>query len=236
MNSILIDNISIGYKNKTVAESLSATVKGGELTCLIGRNGLGKSTLLHSIAGAQKALTGRILLNVDGKEYDVDRTPGSKLARLVAVVLTEKIDVANMTAEDIVGMGRMPYTGFFGRLSDDDHKIVDEAMAKTGTTVFAKRDITTLSDGERQKVMIARAIAQQTPFILLDEPTAFLDYPSKVETLRLLSSMAHDTGRAIIVSTHDLDIALRLADRLLTIDNGLKDVSKTELNDFKDSL
>ena len=134
-----------------------------------------------------------------------------------------------MTVFDIVAMGRMPYTNFFGTLKDEDRKNVEEAMRTVGIAEFAMRDISTLSDGERQKVMIAKALAQQTPVIILDEPTAFLDYPSKVETMRLLHNLAADMGKIVIASTHDLDIAVRNADRLITIDGVLKDVDKEEL-------
>lgn len=245
MNEIIITNIAIGYKKKVVAKDLSATICGGALTCLIGRNGLGKSTLLRTLAGFQPALGGSITIRItdegvvekDGeagerlnvKDYDVASVSKATMSRLVAEVLTEKVDIVNMTVFDIVAMGRMPYTNFFGTLKDEDRKNVEEAMRTVGIADFAMRDISTLSDGERQKVMIAKALAQQTPVIILDEPTAFLDYPSKVETMRLLHNLAADMGKIVIASTHDLDIAVRNADRLITIDGVLKDVDKEEL-------
>lgn len=244
--------MSIGYGNKAITEGLTFVLKSGELTCLIGRNGLGKSTLLRTIAGFQRPMKGKIIGSFDkggsiekggfadkyskgesnsnkGKEYDLTHLSKQSLARLVAVVLTEKVDIANVTAYDVVGMGRMPYTGFFGKLRDDDKAVVRKALAMTGTSDFADRDIGELSDGERQKVMIARALAQETPVILLDEPTAFLDYESKTETFRLLQSLAHDMGKIVLASTHDLDIAVRFADRLITINQGIREIGIKQL-------
>lgn len=229
MNRIVLTKVSIGYEQKIVAGNLSAEFRGGKLTALIGRNGLGKSTLLKVLTGFLPPLSGAVSIDVDGHSYDVAHTSKNVLARLISVVLTDKPDVDHLTVEEVVGMGRMPYTGFFGGLHAADREIVAQAMASTGTTAFAHRDISELSDGERQKVMIARALAQQTPVMILDEPTAFLDYGSKVETLRLLQQMAHDNDEVILVSTHDLDIAARYADRLVTIDHGIRDISQEEL-------
>lgn len=233
MNGIIIENLTIGYRHKMVAEHVSATILCGQLTCLIGRNGLGKSTLLRTLAGFQPPLEGKIALEVGGRRYDLATTGKPTLARLVSVVLTEKVDMSNMTAADIVAMGRMPYTNFFGTLRTDDRKVVDKTMRMVGMEALARRDISTLSDGERQKIMIGRALAQQTPAMLLDEPTAFLDYPSKVETMSLLANLAHEMGKIIVASTHDLDIALRTADRLLTIDpqHGLVEIGKETLQE-----
>jgi iron complex transport system ATP-binding protein len=229
MNRIVLTKVSIGYEQKIVAGNLSAEFRGGKLTALIGRNGLGKSTLLKVLTGFLPPLSGSVSIDVDGHSYDVAHTSKNVLARLISVVLTDKPDVDHLTVEEVVGMGRMPYTGFFGGFHAADRQIVAQAMASTSTTAFAHRDISELSDGERQKVMIARALAQQTPVMILDEPTAFLDYGSKVETLRLLQQMAHDNDKVILVSTHDLDIAARYADRLVTIDYGIRDISQEEL-------
>ena len=137
-----------------------------------------------------------------------------QLSRLIGVVLTEKPDVRNMTVEELVGMGRSPYTGFWGTLSADDHRIVQEAVALVGIQSLCGRYIHTLSDGERQKVMITKALAQQTPIIYLDEPTAFLDFPSKVEIMQLLHRLAREQQKTVFLSTHDVELALQLADRL----------------------
>jgi len=138
----------------------------------------------------------------------------AQLSRLIGVVLTERPDVQNMSVRDMVSMGRSPYTGFWGRLTDEDNKFVSEAMKLAGITALEHRMFNTLSDGERQKVMIAKVLAQQTPVVLLDEPTAFLDFPSKVEMLRLLRRLAHDMQKIIFLSTHDVELALQLSDRL----------------------
>lgn len=231
MNEVRIEDVAIGYGKKVVAQGLTAVLHSGQLTCLIGRNGLGKSTFLRTIAGFQRPLKGKITGSFDkeGICYDLTRLSKQALSRLVAVVLTEKVDLANMTVREIVSMGRMPYTDFFGKLREEDEEIVTKAIEMTRITDLAKRDISTLSDGERQKVMIARALAQHTPVILLDEPTAFLDYESKVETMKLMQSLAHNMGKIIIASTHDLDIAVRYADRMITINGGIKEVDKTDL-------
>lgn len=229
---VRLDHVTIGYPGKVVAEALSGSIRSGQLTCLVGRNGLGKSTLLRTLAGFQQPLKGEVLWR-DGKVWrSLHNMTRSGLALLVSVVLTERPDVQQMTVAEVVGLGRMPYTGFFGTLSSADLKVVEEALSLVGISDFAPRMIDALSDGERQKVMIAKALAQQTPVVLLDEPTAFLDYPSKVEMMKLLRRLAAETGKAILLSTHDLQLALQLADRLLTIDQGLREMSKTELADY----
>lgn len=193
-----------------VAKDINATLMEGELTCLIGPNGIGKSTLLRTLSAFQPALSGSI--TIDGKQLET--LSDKEVSRHIGVVLTSKPDVQNITVTELVGLGRSPYTGFWGTLNENDREIVDESIAKTGIAHLSERMIQTLSDGERQKVMIAKALAQQTPVIYLDEPTAFLDYPSKVDMLLLLRQLAHETGKTIFLSTHDLELALQLADRL----------------------
>ena len=229
VNRIEINHLTIGYRHRKVAGDLTARLEGGCLMCLIGRNGLGKTTLLRTLAGFQPALSGEINLVIGEQSHRLDVLSRAHLSRLVSVVLTEKIDVTHITVNEMVGMGRMPYTGFWGRLADADRLVVAEALRDAGISSLAGRDFATLSDGERQKVMIAKAQAQQTPVVLLDEPTAFLDYPSKVHMMRLLAQMAHEGGKIVLLSTHDLDIALRHADRLLTMDDGLKPITKDAL-------
>ena len=228
-NRIEINHLTIGYRHRKVAGDLTARLEGGCLTCLTGCNGLGKTTLLRTLAGFQPALSGEVNLVIGDQSYRLDTLSRARLSRLVSVVLTEKTDVSHITVSEMVGMGRMPYTGFWGRLADADRLVVAEALRDAGISSLAGRDIATLSDGERQKVMIAKAQAQQTPVVLLDEPTAFLDYPSKVHMMRLLAQMAHEGGKIVLLSTHDLDIALRHADRLLTMDDGLKPITKDAL-------
>ena len=192
---IILDDVATGYGRKAVAEHITAEIRSGELTCLIGPNGAGKSTLLRTLAGFLPALAGRVMLA--GKPLS-DYTP-KELARLVSIVLTANSDIPNLSAGDVVALGRSPYTGFWGTLGDDDRKIVDEALRLTATEHLRHRMINTLSDGERQKVMIAKALAQQTPVILLDEPTAFLDFPSKISMMRLLRNLAHDLGKTVFL-------------------------------------
>lgn len=218
MNSqqtIIIRQLSIGYRlhtrqQKVVSENMNASLLTGQMTCLIGTNGAGKSTLMRTLAGFQKPLAGEVLLQGRNmNEYD-DR----ELARLIGVVLTERVDVNNMTVTEMVALGRSPYTGFWGRLNDEDRQIVADSIRLVGISHLAGRMIQTLSDGERQKVMIAKALAQQTPVILLDEPTAFLDYPSKVEVMQLLKRLSREADKTILLSTHDLELALQMADTL----------------------
>lgn len=216
MRYVELRGLSIGYSGHVVAEGLAAQLRAGELTCLIGRNGTGKSTLLKTVAGLLPPLGGDIMVVDDGKESPL------LTQRDIAVVLTERINIQGMRVRDMVGLGRSPYTGFFGVLRERDNEIVTEAMKLAGLPPeqYAHRLINEISDGEKQKAMIAKAIAQQTPVILLDEPTAFLDYPSKEETMLMLRSLAHEQGKAILISTHDLDVAQRTTDAAWYFDNG----------------
>lgn len=207
----ILQSLSIGYSHKVIAADINAQIKGGELTCLIGRNGTGKSTLMRTLAGFLKPLGGSALL--DGR--DVGRLSPAERSHLISVVLTDRVDIDGMRVKDLVSVGRQPYTGFFGKMSSDDEEVVNKAIADVGMTDFAGRQVNSLSDGERQKVMIAKALAQETPVILLDEPTAFLDYPSKKEMFQMLSQLCHEQGKAALVSTHDLDIALPIADSVI---------------------
>ena len=228
MNTVVLKNLSIGYtqkgNEKVVAQGLNATINSGELTCLLGCNGVGKSTLLRTLSAFQPALGGDIMLNSDGSLHPLTSYTDKELSRMIGIVLTEKPDVRNMTIEDLVGMGRSPYTGFWGTLSADDKQIVADAIRMVGIEPLRGRMIHTLSDGERQKVMIAKALAQQTPIIYLDEPTAFLDYPSKVEMMQLLRRLAHEQQKTIFLSTHDVELALQLSDCLWLMESNLLSV------------
>jgi iron complex transport system ATP-binding protein len=216
--TIKIQNLSIGYvgKNdvKIVAKDITATIYSGELTCLLGANGVGKSTLLRTLSAFQPKLEGEIF--IEGKE--ISEFTDKQLSHVISVVLTEKPDIRNMTVEELVGLGRSPYTGFWGTLTKDDLAIVNKAIHLVGIDALQGRMIQTLSDGERQKVMIAKALAQETPVIYLDEPTAFLDYPSKVEMMQLLFKLSRETDKTIFLSTHDLELALQIADKLWLMD------------------
>jgi len=222
--SVTLNDLSIGYKNKqgtrVVAEHITANIRRGCLTCLLGENGVGKSTLLKTLSAFQSQLSGSIC--IQGRELSVYSE--RELARTIGIVLTEKPDVQQMTAMELVEMGRAPYTGFWGRLNDEDRKACEEAMRLIDISHLKNRLIETLSDGERQKVMIAKALAQQTPIIYLDEPTAFLDYPSKVDMLLLLSRISRETQKTVFLSTHDLELALQMADEiwLMTRSNGIQ--------------
>ena len=218
--TIELRNLSIGYQTKhgikTVATDINGTIRSGELTCLLGANGVGKSTLLKTLSSFQPKTGGEILL--EGKE--LSEYNDKQLSRLIGVVLTEKPEVRNMTVRELVSLGRSPYTGFWGTCSKDDLQVVDEAIAMVGIEPLKKRMVHTLSDGERQKVMIAKALAQQTPVIYLDEPTAFLDYPSKVEVLQLLCRISREANKVIFLSTHDVELALQMADTIWLMTKG----------------
>lgn len=224
--SITIEKLKIGYGEQIVAENLNARFAEGELTCLLGPNGIGKSTLLRTMMALQKPLGGNIFY----KNKKISDMPQSEIAKLISIVLTEKPDVDNMTVEEIVGMGRNPYTGFWGTLSADDKKIVAEVIETVGMSKYLKTPISQLSDGERQKIMTAKALAQSTPIMLLDEPTSFLDFQSKVEIMSLLRNLAHDMNKTIILSTHDLTLAQRMADKLWWMESTLEPISRNQLS------
>ncbi len=208
-------DLSIGYtlkgkNHKLVHDSLNLSLYAGEVTCLLGLNGAGKSTLLKTLCGFLPPLKGYVELM--GKPLSAYSQ--RDFSRLVGVVLTEKTNAGGITVREMVALGRQPYTGFFGRLREEDHRIVEESMAAVGITHKARNYVSELSDGERQKAMIAKALAQRCPIILLDEPTAFLDVTSRIETMTLLRKLALEQQKAILLSTHDLDLAIQLGDRL----------------------
>ena len=216
--TIQIESLSTGYRSKNnvtvVVHDINATINGGELTCLLGPNGAGKSTLLRTLSAFLPPVKGEItIMGRNLRDYS-DR----ELAKTIGVVLTEKTDLRNMTVEDLIGLGRSPYTGFWGTLHKQDREIVDRAIEMVGIEPLRGRMIHTLSDGERQKVMIAKALAQETPVIFLDEPTAFLDFPSKVEIMQLLHNLSRTTGKTIFLSTHDLELALQISDTIWLLD------------------
>lgn len=217
-NTIHIKDLSIGYPGKgevkVVAEHINAGINSGELTCLLGANGIGKSTLLRTLSAFQPKLGGEIC--IQGKE--IEQYKDKDLSMAISVVLTEKCEVRNMTVTELVGLGRTPYTGFWGTLDEDDKRIVERSISLVKIEKLADRMVHTLSDGERQKVMIAKALAQETPIIFLDEPTAFLDFPSKVEMMQLLHRLSRQTNKTIFLSTHDLELALQIADKIWLMD------------------
>lgn len=221
--TIELQQLVIGYQakpdNKIVARYIDAEINEGELTCLLGANGVGKSTLLRTLSAFQEKLGGEIII----KGKPIRAYTDKQLAKVISVVLTEKCDIRNMSVTELIGLGRSPYTGFWGMLGKTDREEVAKAIALVKIEHLAQRMVYTLSDGERQKVMIAKALAQDTPIIYLDEPTAFLDFPSKVEMMKLLHQLSRETQKTIFLSTHDLELALQIADKIWLMDkrNGI---------------
>ncbi len=211
---IELRNFSIGYGERLLLENVNAAIETGQLTALIGRNGSGKSTLLRAIAGLNPRYSGEILL--DGK--DIRNLRPQELAKKIAFVNTERTRIANLRCEDVVAIGRAPYTNWIGRLQDVDREIVAQSLAAVGMSDYARRTMNTMSDGECQRIMIARALAQDTATILLDEPTSFLDMPNRYELVALLRRLAHDEGKCVLFSTHELDIAMLLCDSIALFD------------------
>lgn len=210
---IRFENLTLAYGRRTLIDSASADVPGGALTALVGRNGTGKSTLLRAIAGLGPIADGRIL--VGGRP--VDRLAPADMAATVSLVTTDKVRVANLRCRDVVALGRAPYTNWIGRMQQTDAQIVRRSLEAVGMEDYADRTMDRMSDGECQRIMIARALAQQTPVMLLDEPTAFLDMPNRYELCTLLRRLSRDEGKCILFSTHELDIALALCDAIALI-------------------
>ncbi|NJO81326.1 MAG: ABC transporter ATP-binding protein [Blastochloris sp.] len=207
--------VDIGYAaprraNRVIAQGLQLALRTGEVTCLLGPNGVGKSTLIRTLAGMQPPLRGYVELS----GVDITSLPLRDLAQRLSVVLTERVHVGNLSAYALVALGRHPYTDWSGRLTEHDEAVVRWAIESVGSTPLVQRQVDELSDGERQRIMIARALAQEPLVMILDEPTAFLDLPRRVEMMRLLRQLARTTDRAVLLSTHDLDLALRSADVL----------------------
>ena len=211
---IEIRNILLAFGSNRLITDASAQFARGNMVALLGRNGTGKSTLLRAMAGLGKVVSGDIV--VDGKSLST--LSAAERAEYIAFVNTERVDVDALTVRELVGIGRSPYTNWIGRLTAEDNEVVEHAMEVTGVKRFAERKVNTLSDGEAQRAMIARALAQDTPIILLDEPTSFLDLPNRYELCRLLSDLAHKENKCVIFSTHELDIALSLADSIALVD------------------
>ena len=216
--SISTNNLSIGYRFRTgasrpfgeavVQSDLSFSLYEGEMVCMLGPNGCGKSTLLRTLAGLQPALAGDS--KVESRKSKVESQ------KAIALVLTERLSLENTTVHDVVAMGRYPYTSFLGGLTDEDEAIIAQSLQQVGFDLSVGRSFFNAhSDGEKQRILIAKALAQQTPIILLDEPTAHLDLPHRILVLRLLRQLAHEQGKTILISTHELDLALALSDRIL---------------------
>ena len=211
---IELKELTLGYGQRTLLETVNARITGGQLVALLGRNGTGKSTLLRAMMGLEKPQSGEITLQ--GK--NIASLKPEKLARNISFVTTDKVRIANLRCKDVVALGRAPYTNWIGQLQPEDQKRVDDAMQLVGMSGYAEKTMDKMSDGECQRVMIARALAQDTPIILLDEPTSFLDLPNRYELCTLLRRLAHDHRKCILFSTHELDIALSLCDSIALID------------------
>lgn len=208
------ENLAIGYKEKKecnlLHSNININITTGKLVCLLGPNGTGKSTLMRTIAGLQKPLAGTCYINNE----PIETKKFKDIAKLLSIVLTEKLDVGRLSVYHIVSLGRHPHTSWLGKLSKKDTDKINWSLDQVGMLSFSDRYIDELSDGERQRVMIAKALAQDTALIMLDEPTAHLDLPNRVEVMRLLRKLAKETNKAILISTHELDLALQAADTI----------------------
>ncbi len=215
--NINISNLSTGYQNKKsvrkVSKDLNLSIRKGEVVMLMGPNGSGKSTLMHTIAGLLTPLAGEIKVN----NKDISQLSNQELAQELSLVLTEKLSPANMTVRDIVELGRYPYTGYLGFLKPEDKAFIDKAIHKCRLEGMEHRLFVELSDGEKQRCLIARSLAQDTSLMLLDEPTAHLDLPSRLELILMLKELAHEQGTSMLISTHEMDLALHWADTIWLI-------------------
>lgn len=224
MAFLKLHSVSIGYQAKSkpvfVQKDLNISANRGELIALIGKNGCGKSTLMRSIAWLQPIFSGKITINGDNIS---DITP-KKRAKLISIVLTDQRSEASFNVRELISIGRDPYTGWLGSLSAEDEAIIDNAMEMANLKGFENRNIHELSDGERQRVFIARALAQDTPVILLDEPTSHLDLPNRINILLLLQKLARETNKTIFISTHELETAMQVADKIWLMEkqNGIR--------------
>ncbi|MBO5250003.1 MAG: ABC transporter ATP-binding protein [Muribaculaceae bacterium] len=218
-NILSTSRLAVGYRNgnntTNVLSNLDLSLRKGELVCLLGANGAGKSTLLRTLSGVQQPLEGSV--HIDGK--GLNSYSKKQISRLISIVYTDRTLAGALTVYELVSLGRHPYTGFLGRLDDEDHRIVSESIIAMGISHKAQDYVANLSDGERQKAMIARALAQEAPIIILDEPTAFLDVASRVETMQQLQSLAQEKNKAILLSSHDINQSLALASRLWLLRN-----------------
>lgn len=212
------ETLTIGYGEKSekryvVSHDIGLSLRSGEIVCLIGPNGAGKSTLIRTMAGLHPPLEGTIFIM--GQKLSALKP--KQLATYVGIVTTERVNVGMFSGRALVSLGRYPYTDWTGKLSEDDERIVEESIRAVGAESLMNRNVGELSDGERQKIMIARALAQDPKIIFLDEPTAFLDLPRRVEIMGLLKRLTRETDKAVLLSTHDLELAIQIADVLWLI-------------------
>lgn len=216
-NILSTSNLSIGYKTKnaenSIASNLNLNLQVGKLISLVGANGIGKSTLLRTLTGIQKPLSGTIFLN----KKDIQNYTTIELAQNLSVVLTEKLPTSNLTVFELIALGRQPYTDWLGKLSDEDVTKINTAISLTEIAHLSNKKHHEISDGQLQKVLIARALAQDTPLIILDEPTTHLDLLHKVSVFKLLKKLSQETQKCILFSTHDIDLAIQLSDEMIVM-------------------
>jgi iron complex transport system ATP-binding protein len=213
---VRLANLSVGYRKRAILTGINLSASEGELVAMIGRNGMGKSTLMRTIARLQPKLFGEMQLFGKALE-DYSR---NELSEKLSMVTTEAVGVSHLTVRQLVAFGRFPYTNWLGKLTDIDLALVEEAMQSVGISHLSDKNLHETSDGERQRAMIARTLAQNTDLILLDEPTAYLDMPNKYEVIRLLHRLTREKRKTIVFSTHDLNIAMQEADKLWLIAGG----------------
>lgn len=212
-------SLSIGYGKYIVQQELNLIAKQGHLICLLGTNGSGKSTLLRTLAGLQKPLHGDVLIN----NISLSKLSNNQRSKIFSLVLTDTINEENMTVFDLVALGRFPFTNWIGSLSDEDKKIVLIAIEQVNLTQKINAYLHEISDGEKQRAVIAKALTQDTPLVLLDEPTAHLDLPNRIEIMLLLRKLSVNTRKTFILSTHELDLAIQMADNIwLMHPNGIE--------------
>ena len=241
-NILSASNLSIGYVTKkekiVIASNLNLNLQAGKLISLVGANGIGKSTLLRTLCGIQKPISGTVSLN----EKDIQSFEPLALAQNLSLVLTEKLPPSNLTVFELIALGRQPYTNWLGKLSEEDLEKVNQAILLTQIEHLSNKKHFEISDGQLQKVLIARALAQDTPLIILDEPTTHLDLLHKVSVFKLLKKLSQETNKCILFSTHDIDLAIQLSDEMIvmTENNAIQDepcnlISKGVFNTlFKD--
>lgn len=237
MNDAALNTIdlSVGYhgrKRTALLRGLNLNLRPRRLTCLIGQNGVGKSTLIRTLAGLQKPIGGRVLI----RGTDITAVPPAERARLVSIVWPGADHYGNLRCEQVVQLGRLPYANWLGQLNPQDRKIAAESLERIGASAFAGCRFAELSDGERQKILVARALAQQTPILILDEPTAFLDWTNRLEMLILLKEIAHRENKSVLLSSHDLDLVMRFADDLWVIDDDRAVFSGTKAEILESSV
>jgi iron complex transport system ATP-binding protein len=211
---LLAENLTIGYKNLIIQRNLNLNVDAGKLICLVGINGCGKSTLLRTLAGLQPSLSGRIFIN----SKNISKLTDYQRSMLFSLVLTDKIDVENLTVFELVVLGRYPYTSWSGAFSENDKKIAENALYQVNLLHKKNALLNAVSDGEKQRAVIAKALAQDTPLVLLDEPTSHLDLPNRIEIMMLLRRLSVNTRKSFILSTHELDLAVQISDYIWLMD------------------